>query len=90
VLRPLGPGITEETFANYLVSDASQVDELKDSRREMHRLATEINDQDAALLAGLQQSRSMEVGGETQLCQAWDRIHRRFQRLWARKLVAKR
>lgn len=56
----------------------------------MHRWATEVNDQDAALLAGLQQARSMEVGGETQLCQAWDRTHRRFQRLWARKLVAKR
>ena len=89
VLRPQGPGITEETFANYVVSDASQVDELKDYRGETHQIAKEVNDQDAVLLAGLQQARSMEVGRETQLCQAWDRTQRRFQRLWARKLVAK-
>ena len=41
-----------------------------------------------ALLASLQPARSMEVGGETRLTQAWDRTIHRFQRMWARKLLA--
>ncbi|MCH7869169.1 MAG: aromatic ring-hydroxylating dioxygenase subunit alpha [Myxococcales bacterium] len=88
VLRPQSPGVTHETFANYLVSDASQTEDLAKVRDEMYRSAIEINDQDAVLLAGLQLTRSMDVGGETQLTQAWDRTNRRFQRLWARKLLA--
>lgn len=90
VLRPQDPGVTAETFANYLVSDASQTDDLKDIRREVHSDSTEINDQDAVLLAGLQQSRSMDVGGETTLNEAWDATNRRFQRLWSERLLAGR
>jgi choline monooxygenase len=88
VLRPESAGVTHETFANYLVADASQTDALAKDRDEMYREAIEVNDQDAVLLAGLQLTRSMDVGGETHLTQAWDRTNQRFQRLWARKLLA--
>ena len=88
VLRPQAPGVTHETFANYVVSDASQAPDLAKVRDEWHRSSIEINDQDAALLAHLQSSRSMDVGCETQLTEAWDRTNQRFQRLWARKLLA--
>jgi phenylpropionate dioxygenase-like ring-hydroxylating dioxygenase large terminal subunit len=87
VLRPQSPGVTHETFANYLVSDASQTEDLAKERDEIYRESIEINDQDAALLARLQLTRSMDVGGKTQLTQAWDQTNRRFQRLWARKLL---
>ncbi len=87
VLRPQSPGVTHETFANYLVSDASQTGDLAKMRDEYYRSAIEINDQDAALLASLQSTRSMDVGGETQLTQAWDQTVQRFQRIWARKLL---
>ncbi len=88
VLRPQAPGVTLETFANYLVSDASQSENLAKSRDELQQSALEINDQDAALLASLHLTRSMDVGGKTQLAQAWDRTNGRFQRIWARKLLA--
>ena len=54
----------------------------------MYRSVIEVNDQDAALLAGLQLTRAMDVGASTQLSQAWDRTVQRFQRIWARKLLA--
>jgi phenylpropionate dioxygenase-like ring-hydroxylating dioxygenase large terminal subunit len=88
VLRPQTPGVTLETFANYIVSDESQSEELAKERDEMYQSAIQVNDQDAALLAGLQLTRAMDVGASTQLSQAWDRTHQRFQRIWARKLLA--
>ena len=88
VLRPQVPGVTLETFANYLVSDASQSENLAKPRDEMQQSSLEINDQDAALLARLHLTRSMDVGGKTQLTQAWDQTNGRFQRIWARKLLA--
>ena len=88
VLRPEGPALTRETFANYLVSDASQAEALAKDRQDVHREAIKINDQDAVILASLQQTRSMDVGGETQPTQAWDAANRRFQRLWSQKLLA--
>jgi phenylpropionate dioxygenase-like ring-hydroxylating dioxygenase large terminal subunit len=88
VLRPQAPGVTHETFANYLVSDASGTERLAKARDEMYHAAIEINDQDAALLARLQPTRSMDVGGETRPAPAWDRACERFQRIWARKLLA--
>jgi choline monooxygenase len=87
VLRPQSPGLTHETFANYVVSDASQREDLAKVRDESYRSSIEINDQDATLLASLQATRSMDVGAETHLTQAWDQTNRRFQRLWARKLL---
>jgi phenylpropionate dioxygenase-like ring-hydroxylating dioxygenase large terminal subunit len=89
VLRPQSAGVTEETFADYVVSDASLVDDLKDLRRESHQDSVEVNDQDAALLAGLHQSRSMDVGGQSVPCEAWDQTNRRFHRLWAARLLAR-
>ena len=88
VLRPQTPGVTLETLANYVVSDESQCEELAKERDEMHQIATEVNDQDAALLAGLQLTRAMDVGVSTQPSKAWDRTHQRFQRIWARRLLA--
>jgi phenylpropionate dioxygenase-like ring-hydroxylating dioxygenase large terminal subunit len=87
VLRPQSPGLTHETFANYVVSDASQREDLAKVRNESYESSIEINDQDAALLASLQATRSMDVGAETHLTQAWDQTIRRFQRHWARKLL---
>jgi phenylpropionate dioxygenase-like ring-hydroxylating dioxygenase large terminal subunit len=88
VLRPQSPGITHETFANYLVSDASQTEELAKERDELYQSAIEINDQDASLLARLQMTRSMDVGDQTQLAPEWDLAVQRFQRRWARKLLS--
>jgi phenylpropionate dioxygenase-like ring-hydroxylating dioxygenase large terminal subunit len=90
VLRPQSPGLTHETFANYLVSDASLSEDLAKERDEVYRDSVEINDQDAALLARLQQTRSMDVGSKTHLTSAWDRTNARFQRIWARRLLARR
>jgi phenylpropionate dioxygenase-like ring-hydroxylating dioxygenase large terminal subunit len=87
VLRPQSPELTHETFANYLVSDASQTEDLAKARDEIYRASIEVNDQDAALLARLQSTRSMDVAGKTQLTQAWDQAIRRFQRRWARELL---
>jgi hypothetical protein len=70
-----------------VVSDASQREDLAKVRDESYRSSIEINDQDATLLASLQATRSMDVGAETHLTQAWDQTNRRFQRLWARKLL---
>ena len=90
VLRPQSASATSETFANYIVSDASQANSLADERAEIRRSSLEVNDQDAALLAGLQLSRSMDVGGDTQPIEEWDTTPQRFQRIWARKLIAGR
>ncbi len=87
VLRPQAPGLTHETFANYLVSDASQTQDLAKARDEIYRSAIEINDQDAKLLARVQSTRSMDLGGSTQLTQAWDQTIGHFQRMWAVKLL---
>jgi choline monooxygenase len=89
VLRPQSPGVTHETFANYLVSDASQTEALAKEREEWHQQSVEVNDQDSALLAGLQLTRSMDVGGETELNRDWDETNRRFQENWARKLLSR-
>ncbi len=88
VLRPQAPGVTHETFANYLVSDRSQTDDLAKEREETYRSSVLINDQDAALLALLQPTRSMALGGHTHLTRAWDETIRRFQRLWTDRLLA--
>ncbi|MEE8473902.1 MAG: aromatic ring-hydroxylating dioxygenase subunit alpha [Myxococcota bacterium] len=88
VLRPQSPGVTQETFANYLVSDALEREDLAKVRDDYYRWSIEVNDQDAALLARLQLTRSMDVGGKTQLNPSWDQAIRRFQRLWARKLLS--
>ena len=88
VLRPQGPGVTVETFANYLVSDASKAEHLAKARDEIYQSAIEINDQDEVLLAALHSTRSMDVGGKTQLNEAWDQTNARFQRIWAHKLLA--
>jgi len=90
VLRPQSPECTEETFANYVVSDASQREELAAERAEYHRSALLVNDQDAALLAGLQQARSMDVGGQIRPSPSWDQTHLRFQRAWATRMLGGR
>lgn len=90
VLRPQDPERTDETFANYVVSDAAMRDELAEDRSELYESAILVNDQDAALLANLQRSRSMDVGAETQLAPAWDQTVQRFQRCWAARLLAAR
>ena len=88
VLRPQAPGLTHQTFANYLVSEASRAPELADARAELYRSAVEINEQDLKLLAGLQQSRSMDVSEFLRPTAAWDESNLRFQRLWAREFLA--
>ena len=88
VLRPQSPEVTHETFANYLVSDASQTQDLAKERDEYYRQSIEVNDQDASLLARLQPTRAMDVGDKGHLTRAWDQTNRRFQRLWAQKLLA--
>jgi choline monooxygenase len=88
VLRPQAPGITHQTFANYLVSEASQAPELADARAELYRSAVEINEQDRKLLTGLQQARSMDVSEFLRPAAAWDDSNLRFQRLWAREFLA--
>jgi choline monooxygenase len=90
VLRPQSAGVTHETFADYIVSDASMVDSLADERAEVVQSSLEVNDQDAKLLASLQVTRSMDVAGETQPSDVWDVTILRFQRIWARKLLANR
>ena len=70
------------------MSDASQTEALAKEREESYQSSIEINVQDAALLARLQSTRSMDVGGKTHLTQAWDRTNQRFQRLWVRKLLS--
>lgn len=90
VLRPQSAGVTSETFADYVVSDAAFAESLADERAEFRRESLEVNDQDATLLAGLQQTRSMDVGGDTLLSEAWDVTIQRFQAIWTRKLLAGR
>jgi len=90
VLRPQSAGVTEETFANYVVTEASLAEPLAEERAELREASVKINDQDVNLLAGLQQSRSMDVGGDTKPSKAWDTTSQRFQRIWARKLLASR
>ena len=90
VWRPQSAGVTSETFANYVVSDASQAEELAGERAELRQQSLEINDQDAALFAGLQQTRMMDIGGDTQPAEAWDTAPQRFQHIWGRRLLASR
>jgi phenylpropionate dioxygenase-like ring-hydroxylating dioxygenase large terminal subunit/glutathione S-transferase len=90
VLRPQSAGVTTETFANYVVSDASLVEALAEERAELRQQSLEINDQDAALLAGLQLTRTMDIGGETQPAEAWDTTPQRFQQIWGRRILARR
>ena len=90
VLRPQSAGVTSETFANYIVSDASLSKSLAADRAELRKESLKVNDQDAILLAGLQQTRSMDVGGDTQPSEAWDVTPQRFQRIWARKVLGGR
>ena len=87
VLRPQAPGLTHQTFANYLVSDASRAPELADARAELYRSAVEINEQDLKLLAGLQQARSMDLAEFLRPTAAWDASNLRFQRLWAQEFL---
>jgi choline monooxygenase len=90
VLRPQSASVTTETFANYIVSDASLTESMAEERAELRRDALKVNDQDAELLAGLQLARSMDVGGDTQPSEEWDVTIQRFQRIWARKMLAGR
>jgi choline monooxygenase len=90
VMRPQSAGVTCETLANYIVSDASHAEALAGERAELRKESLENNDQDAALLASLQLSRSMDVGGETQPSEEWDTTPQRFQRIWARQVLGGR
>jgi phenylpropionate dioxygenase-like ring-hydroxylating dioxygenase large terminal subunit len=90
VLRPQSAGVMTQTLATYVVSDASQVEARAEERKELRREAMEVNDEDAVLLAALQQTRSMEIAGETVPSEAWDTTPQRFQQLWVRKLLAGR
>ena len=63
---------------------------MAEERAERRQQAMEVNDQDARLLAGLEQTRSMDVGVTTQPSEAWHTTLQRFQRIWARKLLAGR
>ena len=87
VLRPQSPEITHETFANYLATDASQTDALAEIRAESIRDSILVNDQDSALLARLQLTRSMDVASNTVLTPSWDLANQRFQRTWAKRLL---
>ena len=90
VLRPQSAGVTSESFANYIVSDASQAESLAAERAELRQQSMEVNDQDARLLEGMQLTRTMDIGGDTQPIDAWDATPQRFQHIWARKLLAGR
>lgn len=90
VLRSQCAEVTSETFANYVVGDASQAESMAEERAELRREALDANDQDAGLLAGLQLTRSMDLGRDTQPTESWDTTPRRFQRIWAHKLLAAR
>jgi phenylpropionate dioxygenase-like ring-hydroxylating dioxygenase large terminal subunit len=86
-LRPQGAGVTHESFANYVATDASQTDEMAELRDEWHRSSNEVNEQDVVLLEGLQRSRAMDAGDETRLSKDWDQTVSRFQRIWSEALV---
>lgn len=86
-LRPQGAGVTHESFANYVATDASQTDEMAELREEWHRSSNEVNEQDVKLLEGLQRSRAMDAGGDTRLSKEWDQTVSRFQRIWSEALV---
>jgi hypothetical protein len=90
VLRPRGPDVTDEIFSNYLATDASQAVELDVAKKEVDVFLNEINQQDSVLLEGLQDSRSMEMGGETMSSNDWDKTPFRFQRIWIKKLLESR
>ena len=86
-LRPQGAGMTHESFANYVATDASQTDEMAELRDEWHQSSNEVNKQDVKLLEGLQKSRAMDASGETQLSKEWDQTVSRFQRIWSEALI---
>jgi len=86
-LRPQGAGVTHESFANYVATDASQTDEMAELRDIYHQSSNEVNEQDVKLLEGLQKSRAMDAGGDTRLSKEWDQTVLRFQRIWSETLV---
>jgi choline monooxygenase len=86
-LRPQGAGVTHESFANYVATDASQTDEMAEFRNEYHQSGNQVNEQDVKLLEGLQRSRAMDAANETQMSKEWDQTVSRFQRIWSDALV---
>jgi choline monooxygenase len=86
-LRPQSAGVTEESFVNYVATDASQTEEMAEARAAYDQSSNEVNEQDKALLENLQRSRSMDVGGDTQMSQEWDQTMLRFQRIWTGALL---
>jgi phenylpropionate dioxygenase-like ring-hydroxylating dioxygenase large terminal subunit len=86
-LRPQGAGVTHESFANYVATDASQTDEMAELRCEYHQSSNQVNEQDVKLLEGLQRSRAMDAASETQISIEWDQTVLRFQRIWSEALV---
>lgn len=86
-LRPQGAGLTHESFANYVATDASQTDEMAELREIYHQSSNEVNQQDVKLLEGLQKSRAMDAGGDTRISKEWDQTVLRFQQIWCETLV---
>jgi phenylpropionate dioxygenase-like ring-hydroxylating dioxygenase large terminal subunit len=86
-LRPQGAGVTHESFANYVVTDASLSDEMAEFRDEYHQSSNLVNEQDVKLLEGLQKSRAMDAANGTQMSKEWDQTVSRFQRIWSDALV---
>jgi phenylpropionate dioxygenase-like ring-hydroxylating dioxygenase large terminal subunit len=86
-LRPQGAGVTHESFAVYVATDASQAEEFAELREEYDRSSNEVNGQDKQLLESLQKTRAMEVGGDTQPSREWDQTVLRFQRIWSESLI---
>ena len=86
-LRPQGAGVTHESFANYVATDASLTDEMAELRDEYHQSSNLVNEQDLKLLEGLQKSRAMDAANGTQMSKEWDQTVSRFQRIWSDALV---
>ncbi len=86
-VRPQGAGLTHESFANYVATDASQTDEMAELRDIYHQSSNEVNQQDVKLLEGLQKSRAMDAGGDTRISKDWDQTVLQFQRIWSETLV---
>ena len=86
-LRPQGAGLTHESFANYVATDAAQTDEMAELRDGYHESSNEVNEQDVKLLESLQKSRAMDVGGDTRISKEWDQTVLRFQRIWSEALL---
>jgi choline monooxygenase len=86
-LRPQGAGVTHESFANYVATDAAQTDQMAELRNLYHQSGNEVNKQDVKLLESLQKSRAMDAGDETRLAKEWDQTVSRFQRIWSEALT---